>query len=48
METSALIMMLLSETIVTVCTIFYFYKAFTNPQKPIEDNRPEINRPDFT
>ena len=49
MNTSALIMMLVTVTIVVTVTAFYFYKAYTTPSTPIDDGMPEvITKPDFT
>ncbi|HRC32435.1 MAG: hypothetical protein KAX72_04990 [Chitinophagales bacterium] len=48
MNTTALIMMITSLSVVTLVTAYYFYHAFTTPPKPIDDGHQDINRPDFT
>ncbi|MBK8846240.1 MAG: hypothetical protein IPO27_06580 [Bacteroidetes bacterium] len=48
MNTSALIMMIAAIGIVTMVTVFYFYKAFTTPPRPVEDGHGDVMRPDVT
>lgn len=48
MNTSALIMMCGSMSIITLTTVYYFYKVLVTPPPVAEDNRPEINKPDFS
>lgn len=38
MNTDALIMMISSEVIITVVTIYFFYKVLTIPPKPEPDS----------
>jgi len=48
MNTSALIMMIGAMSTITLVTAYYFCKVLKTPPKAVDDNRPEINRPDFT
>lgn len=41
MNTDALIMMISSEVIITVVTIYFFYKVLTIPPKPEPDSYSE-------
>ncbi|MBK7690253.1 MAG: hypothetical protein IPK62_14610 [Bacteroidetes bacterium] len=48
MNSTALIIFIVTLSSVTFITIYYFYKAFKTPIPPVDDDRPEINKPDFT
>ncbi|MFZ4752075.1 MAG: hypothetical protein ACOYLG_01910 [Chitinophagaceae bacterium] len=48
MNSTSLIMMIGTLSIVTIVTVYYFYKAFTTPSEMADDGKEEITRPDFT
>lgn len=48
MNTSALLMMISSLSIVTIVTVYYFYKAFKTPHAPVDDGHGDLMRPDVT